>query len=672
MLRSLRTFASSFVGIIVILGLAASFIFTGQGGQAGGSGGVNTQTAVSVAGENVSRGEVLQAAYGTFEAFGTLLRDENPGDISALRATETGQQFETLIERQLTTQLVQAQELDRLGWTATEQDVVNFIKRDEQFQVNGEFVPSLASAVLNTPSAEQRYFNQTRTRLNAERLSTFASTVAPTFAPQSLLNAAVTEQTRRYIVDTLIINASNQEVGEPTDELLQLLLEESQSRFQSQELRGFSGLFIDPNAFQLEADYAAYLAAPDAESEIRTFQLVNLLGTSEELVTSIFERASAGEDFAAVAEELVGQAPEASSSLRGDLSATIGDAIFGAGELGLVAPFKTDAGWAVANVTGMTQDKLDADAFAAQALEGDLEISADTRQRVSELVDTLNAAIFDGNEDLAALSELIEVPLLTIDGVNRFGRNADNQRVEELPAVPSLLSEVFAVEEAGSLGFLDTDEETGVAFIVKLDSIEPARDLTLDEARTRVEAVWRANEQIAAMEAKAEEWLVGLADGTLDLAMIAQEQGGEVTTSEPTGLLELSSLSVDPQVVRGMEVGEAAGLPLGSAYILYSLNDVVNLSAEEAELDLAELEESLTQSLVSPLNSTLLGAIEEAAGAKLDQEVWDGAIGAAVQTAQSAGFFTGSATQESIQRALSAQQARDSQADGNNGGGHGG
>ena len=99
---------------------------------------------------------------------------------------------------------------------------------------------------------------------------------------------------------------------------------------------------------------------------------------------------------------------------------------------------------------------------------------------------------------------------------------------------------------------------------------------------------------------------------------------------------------------------------------------MVNLSAEEAELDLAELEESLTQSLVSPLNSTLLGAIEEAAGAKLDQEVWDGAIGAAVQTAQSAGFFTGSATQESIQRALSAQQARDSQADGNNGGGHGG
>jgi peptidyl-prolyl cis-trans isomerase D len=131
------------------------------------------------------------------------------------------------------------------------------------------------------------------------------------------------------------------------------------------------------------------------------------------------------------------------------------------------------------------------------------------KQTVQDLHDKVEDARA-GGATLEEAAEKLKLPVVTFDAVDRSGRDPAGNQVKQLPDATQLVNAAYASDVG-----VDNDpiEADGGYIWYDVTGITPARDRTLDEVKSEVEARWRDDQIAARLKTKAADMLDKLKSG---------------------------------------------------------------------------------------------------------------------------------------------------------------
>ncbi len=120
-------------------------------------------------------------------------------------------------------------------------------------------------------------------------------------------------------------------------------------------------------------------------------------------------------------------------------------------------------------------------------------------------------AQFDKMEDerlsggsITDLAKKLNMPVRTIDAIDRAGRGPDGNPIAGLPAGANLPSAIFASEPGTENEPIQLQGGAGYVWFEVL-SVTPSRERPLDEVRDRVAERWRNDQVVQRLKGKAKE-----------------------------------------------------------------------------------------------------------------------------------------------------------------------
>jgi peptidyl-prolyl cis-trans isomerase D len=177
-----------------------------------------------------------------------------------------------------------------------------------------------------------------------------------------------------------------------------------------------------------ENDIRAYY-----ESEVADFagqeerHVSHIQVETEEEAQQVLDRLGAGEDFAALAEEVSDDAATRASGgdlgwiSRGMMTGPFEDALYALPEVGAIsAPVKTDFGWHILKLDDIRTSEMD----PYEEVHDQIRDQLASDQAYSQFFDRANdlaSAAFDAGDDLKSVAEEYDLPLKTIEGLTRNG-----------------------------------------------------------------------------------------------------------------------------------------------------------------------------------------------------------------------------------------------------------
>jgi peptidyl-prolyl cis-trans isomerase D len=94
---------------------------------------------------------------------------------------------------------------------------------------------------------------------------------------------------------------------------------------------------------------------------------------------------------------------------------------------------------------------------------------------------------------LEEITKKLKLTLMTVDAVDRSGRNPDGAPVQNLPSQEALLSGAFAAQKNIETDAIELREQRSTVWYEVAD-IKPSRERTFDEAKASIEARWKAEQ----------------------------------------------------------------------------------------------------------------------------------------------------------------------------------
>ena len=444
------------------------------------------------------------------------------------------------VENQVYAQLVAGAALDQLATDMnlglSEDRLARLIGEDPAFHgVNGQFDRLTFSSVLrNAGLTEQDYINN-RSQVAVRSQIVDALTDGYT-APKVLVDAIGKYRHETRTIDYLLLsNANIDAVKTPGDDVLAPWFESRKANYRAPEYRKISYIKLEPED----------LAAPDAvtEEELRadyekrkesyrtpaTRTVEQLTFPSREAADAAAAKLAAGTSF----DDLVKAEGKTSADvLLGDFTkdrmpdAKIADAAFAVAQDGGTTPVVEGAfGPVILRVTNIRPDAVRSFDEVKEELRKEIALDAAREQLVG-----LHDKIEDeraGGVTVKEIAEQLKLKLVTVDAVDASGKDQNGDEVKDLPEPRALLQEVFKADVGTDTLAVNIGRDGSAWFDV--EEIIPARDRTLDEVRDEVAADWTAEQQRAALAAKAKELKERIEKGA-KLADIATELGLVVET----------------------------------------------------------------------------------------------------------------------------------------------
>lgn len=448
------------------------------------------------------------------------------------------------VENQVYAQLVAGAALDQLATDMnlglSEDRLARLIGEDPAFHgANGQFDRLTFSSVLrNAGLTEQDYINN-RSQVAVRSQIVDALTDGYT-APKVLVDAIGKYRHETRTIDYLLLsNANIDAVKTPGDDVLAPWFESRKANYRAPEYRKISYIKLEPED----------LAAPDAvtEEELRadyekrkesyrtpaTRTVEQLTFPSREAADAAAAKLAAGTSF----DDLVKAEGKTSADvLLGDFTkermpdAKIADAAFAVAQDGGTTPVVEGAfGPVILRVTNIRPDAVRSFDEVKEELRKEIALDAAREQLVG-----LHDKIEDeraGGVSVKEIAEQLKLKLVTVDAVDASGKDQNGDEVKDLPEPRALLQEVFKADVGTDTLAVNIGRDGSAWFDV--EEIIPARDRTLDEVRDEVAADWTAEQQRAALAAKAKELKERIEKGA-KLADIASELG--LVVESKTGL----------------------------------------------------------------------------------------------------------------------------------------
>jgi len=216
-----------------------------------------------------------------------------------------------------------------------------------------------------------------------------------------------------------------------------------------------------------------------------------------------------------------------------------------------------------------------------------------------------------GGASLKEAAASLNLPVVTVDAIDRAGQRPDETVVNDLPASVDLLNAAFETEAEIENPGINIGSNGYVFF--EVNGITAARDRTLDEVRQKALTDWTKQETDKRLDAKAAELEKRVKDGaTLDaiateLKLEKQTKRGLKRDADDGDIGKDGVAKVFSVAENGTGVFAA---PTGDARILFKVTEVFEPAASGADT-VAEAEKtSFSSGLADDLLDELVGRLQ--------------------------------------------------------------
>ncbi|MGA1640813.1 MAG: SurA N-terminal domain-containing protein [Steroidobacteraceae bacterium] len=498
---------------MIILGvLAVVFVFWGV--EFVSVGGVTSTQGIAVNGEDVDvepvRREYQEQVARYQSAFpGQDLPEEILTDLR-----------EESLRRAVTRELVRQRTSD-LRLRASAAEVLESIRSIPAFQVAGQFSRDAYFAALSSANLKAAAFEaEQREALAAQHLERGVAGSAFVLPSELERRVALLQEQREVAWVVLPRGSFRPAPGQVDESALMAWYEDNRERYRTEEQVdiSFVELSLDALSAAAEVDEAALRGYYEenlerfvsAERRRVSHILIAAGEGAREAAQKAYERATAGEDFAALAREL--SADPGSASAGGDLGwqdqatfvGPFGDAAWAQAPGVVGEPVETEFGWHVIKVLEVEPGETKGFDEVRAELEGEYRL-AETERRYGELQDELETLAFESGGDLARVAEPLGLTPRGLQGITRAGHPALGDA--------GTAARLFTAEAIAGTEVVAIEPAPGRVLAVRVTTHRPAADRPLEEVRERALAAYLDQEAAQAALARAEELAVSLRGG---------------------------------------------------------------------------------------------------------------------------------------------------------------
>lgn len=600
MLQALRGGAKSPIMKVFLVFLAGGFALWGVGdmttGLIGGS-----DKAISAGDQSLSPREV---AMEFDRARRSYLPNATVGEAlqSGLLSEVTGA---------LARDVVFGAEAQKLGIAVTRDMQRYAVANEPSFKDElGDFSQSRFISILaNAGMSEEEYLNQIETTLR--RAQIVDAIAAGATLPGSVARTMTAHELERRTAKLVTVTVNTDAVAEPDDSTLSSWFDEVKSRYDAPALRSARIGSIDPQMFLDEieiSDEAIRTAYQDRIDEFTTPEqrrVRQMVFDDAAVAGTAFERVSGGEEFAAVAQDLLGWS-ELDTQLglvtRSDLDEALAEQVFATAAGGIAGPVESAFG-----VHVLAIDEVIAGG------EASLDDVRDAIRQTLQSESAIDLIFEKANilEDLVASGATIDEAIAKVGGTAATLTDID-RRGNDIDGVPyagegaglaedSLVVEAVWSGDIGTPGVIQEGADD-MFFIVEVTGETDPRGRDLAEVRNRAITDWKLVEAIKAARAEAEA--VGAEALDSADATDAFRRTGTGLDHEAARLIATAAF--------GQKIGETRVVETGSEAIAVRTETVIPAEAEEladtakllADFTSGSIQRDILNTLASDLSQT--------------------------------------------------------------------
>ena len=524
MLDSLRNAAKSWIAKLLLVMLVLSFAVWGISGQIFGGLGSNVLTAGD------TRVSILEYRL-AYDRQLSLLSQQFGVPVTREQAQQFG------VDNRVLSQLAAGAVLDeqaremRLGLSRDR--LAAMTAEDPAFQgADGRFDRNQFDFVLRQIGMRPEDYLKNREQA-AVRQQIIEAVSDGMTAPDAFLRAVSLYQGEDRTVDYIVLSRSLVEpIEEPAQDVLEAYFEENKANYAAPEYRRISYVKLepadiaDPAAIQAEEveryyeDNAARFTSPEQR------KIEQLVFADAEAAQAALDKIRGGATFEEVVTEqgkTMGDVVLGTFAKADVADPAIAEAAFALAE-GEVSDVVDGAfGSLLVRVPEVQPAKVQPLAEVEQQIRSDIALGEATR-----ILDDVYVGYEDaraGGETMAEAAARNRLEVVTVEAVDRSGRNPEGTILTDLPESNALLQEAFDSEVGVENSPLNTGS-SGYLFY-EVDDVTEARDRTLEEVRDQVVTDWKENEVATRLATRAEEIEKQVADGKA-LTEVAEELELEV------------------------------------------------------------------------------------------------------------------------------------------------
>jgi peptidyl-prolyl cis-trans isomerase D len=544
MLESIRNASQGVVGkaiMTIVMGLIiVSFVIWGVGDMLRG---FSPSTVASVGGAKISAQDYRVAYDRAIQQYQRRFRRPFTNE----EARQVG--LDRSVLQQLVNEAAVDEEARKLGLGISDEALREVITSNPSFQdKSGAFDPArLASALRDMDMNERSFVSELRQQVLRQFIvSALATGIA---APKAEVQAEADYQGQTRSVDYFLLPASAAgDIPAASEDVLKAFFNDRKSSYRAPEYRGMTILALEPDTIANAAEVtdadaeAAYqkIAGKDPQfgaPEKRDLQ--QILFPNEADAAAAEAKLKAGASFDALVQDRGLKAEDT------DLGETTKDAmldkdeanaVFALPQGGVSGVLKSQFGPVIIRVKGIIPSTVKPYAEVADAVKKQVSASR-AGDKIQALHDKIEDARVSG-KSLADAGKAVGLTAETITAVDAAGRDPKGAPVN-LPDQAELLRAAFASDVGLDEAALNMKDGGFIWF--EIAKIDPAHDLTFDEAKPEVEKQWRAEEVDKALAGKADDLVKQMSAGG-NIAGAAKAVGSEVKTATDVHRAEQGSL----------------------------------------------------------------------------------------------------------------------------------
>jgi peptidyl-prolyl cis-trans isomerase D len=452
----------------------------------------------------------------TIDSFRSIYNERVQQLSRQFRRAITPEQARALaLDRQILGELISETALDekarRLGLGLDNETLLKRIQENQLFRgPGGRFDPRLFAEILRDNGyTEARYVDSERRLMLRQQIS---RALTGDIAPPPLLREAVRrfENEERAIEFVTLARKDAGAIPAPTEEQLASYFESHKATFRAPEYRKLTVLALAPEtiASGLTVSDAELRKAFESQRERLAIperrEVEQIVFPNMDEAKAAAQRLAAGEKFETIVKERGLAANDVSLGLvakRDILDRGVADAIFALPVGRASEPVAGRFGAVLVRVNKIAPGKDPVFAEAAEGLRKEFALEQ-AKRRVLDLHDKVEDERASG-ANLSEVAKKLGLAAISVEAVDRSGRNPDGKAIEGLPQRERLIEGAFNSQIGVETDPIE-DRASGGYVWYDVTGITPSRERTLAEARERVEARWRDEEIAKRLSERAE------------------------------------------------------------------------------------------------------------------------------------------------------------------------
>ena len=544
------------------------------------------------------------------------------------------------LDRQLLQQTIAEAALDeearRLGLGQSDAETMRMIFSDPNFKgVGGAFDPARFQATIRQFGfTEQRYVaDQRRVSLRRQIAGSISAGLEP---PKVMIEALSRFQSEQRSIEYVKLDVAQAgTIDPPSPETLAGYFDDHKTQFRAPEYRKIAFVAITPE------EIGKWSEVSDEDARKLFEQRRDKLGTPEKREVSQIVFPNAEEAMAARNRIGSGSSFEDLTKERGLSPSDVDLGLIG--KSGIIDPAIADAAFSLPSgeVSQPVKGRFGVALVKIGKIEPGVEPSyesfaADLKKEIAtDRARTKVAVLRDKMEDergggagVVEAAQKLGLTAVTVDAVDRSGRQPSGQLVTNIPRGLDVVSQAFSSDVG-----VDNDPIQFNGGYVWYDvlGITPSHERNLDEVRDQVEAKWRDDQVTSRLRTKATEMVQkldqggNLADEAANAGLKVETAAGFRRDASPSGVPAGAIAAAFRTAKDG--IGQTAGAG-ASEWIVFRVTDISLPPVDLASDDIKKLKQTLERGLTDEQVAQYVTKLEAEIGITINQAAFAQVTGA--------------------------------------------